>query len=796
MSGTTRITVMGGLATFLASLALMPAYEEPNWFWPALVVVAYVCAVGHGLRRLAIPRLLVPLAQLAALQWAFILVYARQDLVLGIFPSRGSMQAFLERLNDGLLIVTQYAAPVPGDPDLTMVTTLGIGLIAVAVDLLAATLRLVPWAGLPLLLLYSIPATTVTGSLSALSFIPPAIGYTLLLTSEGRQRLHHWGRVIGFADQTVGPQEAIATSLLGQTGRRVGIAVIGLAVLVPAFIPDLPEGVFGRGRGGGPGDGLGGNTIRVNNPIVDLKRDLQLPEDVEVLRYRTDAEPGDLEYIRMVVLDRFDGRQWVPSQRQIRELSGPGDTGILPDPPGLSPTVDRTQVHSTFELLESLKPKWLPVLYPTVSLRGDADWGYDPDTLDIVNRSGEPFSEVTYELTSLRVHHTAEDLADAGPPPEEIAERYVELPGSVPESVHDLARKVVKDADNPYEQAVALQSWFRSEFLYDLSVRGGHGGSALMDFLADKRGYCEQFAATMAIMARTLGIPARVAVGYMPGQNVEGDTYVVTAHDAHAWPELYFAGHGWVRFEPTPSIQTGAAPEWSVPDTGRVEPPVPPQNGDPRQDPRDPGQRDTPTGEAVAPHDPTRPSGGDQLEETSTDLTPFLLAGLALLLLAAPAVARLVIRRARLSPRNINGGVEQGWQELAATVRDLGMKWDDTATPRATAERFEPMLEASAAEAMHRLAIAVEELRYAPKLPNTPRLTEDVLEVCWALRQRAGRTQRIMAWLLPRSLWAPIAMVFRPVTWLLDGIDTMVPRLVQAYRRRRAARRVVPTHRA
>src|SRR5690606_5918961 len=129
------------------------------------------------------------------------------------------------RLNDGLLIVTQYAAPVPGDPDLTMVTTLGIGLIAVAVDLLAATLRLVPWAGLPLLLLYSIPATTVTGSLSALSFIPPAIGYTLLLTSEGRQRLHHWGRVIGFADQTVGPQEAIATSLLGQTGRRVGIAV-------------------------------------------------------------------------------------------------------------------------------------------------------------------------------------------------------------------------------------------------------------------------------------------------------------------------------------------------------------------------------------------------------------------------------------------------------------------------------------------------------------------------------------------------------------------------------------------
>lgn len=796
MSGTTKITVMGGLATFLASLALLPAYDEPSWFWPALLVVAYVSAVGYGLRRLAIPRLLVPFAQLAALQWAFILLYARQDLLLGIFPSGNSMRLFGERLNDGLLIVTQYSAPVPGDPDLTMVTALGIGLIAVAVDLLAATLRLVPWAGLPLLLLYSIPATTVSGSLSALSFIPPAIGYTLLLTSEGRQRLNHWGRVIGFADNATGPQEAISTSLLGQTGRRVGVAVIGLAVLVPAFVPELPEGVFGRGRGGGPGDGSGGSTIRVNNPIVDLKRDLQLPEDVEVLRYRTDAEPGDLEYIRMVVLDTFDGRQWVPSQRQIRELSGPGDTGILPDPPGLSPTVERTQVHSSFELLESLQPKWLPVLYPPVSLRGDADWGYDPDTLDIVNREGEPFSEVTYELTSLTVHHSAEALADAGPPPEEIRDRYVELPGSIPESVHDLARSVVKDAENPYEQAAELQAWFRSEFLYDLTVRGGHGGSALMDFLADKRGYCEQFAAAMAIMARTLGIPARVAVGYMPGQNVEGDTYTVSAHDAHAWPELYFAGHGWVRFEPTPSIQTGTAPDWTVPGTGSVAPVDPEQSTDPRRDMRDPSERDAPTGQAVAPDDPARPIDGGDLDESSISPLPFLLAGLALLLLAAPAVARILIRRARLSPHNINGGVEQGWQELAATVRDLGLKWDDSATPRSTAERFEPMLEPAAAAAMHRVAIAVEELRYAPKLPNTPRLTEDVLDVCRALRERAGRAQRIMAWVLPGSLWAPMAVVFRPVTWLLDSVDTVIPRLVRSFRRRRVARRVAPTHRA
>lgn len=78
----------------------------------------------------------------------------------------------------------------------------------------------------------------------------------------------------------------------------------------------------------------------------------------------------------------------------------------------------------------------------------------------------------------------------------------------------------MKDQKTGYDKAVTLQDWFRSEFTYDLSVRSGHGGSALMDVLNDKRGYCEQFSATMAIMARSLGIPARVAVGYLPGERV------------------------------------------------------------------------------------------------------------------------------------------------------------------------------------------------------------------------------------------------------------------------------------
>jgi Transglutaminase-like superfamily/Domain of unknown function (DUF4129) len=139
--------------------------------------------------------------------------------------------------------------------------------------------------------------------------------------------------------------------------------------------------------------------------------------------------------------------------------------------------------------------------------------------------------------------------SSAGNAPDPI---FTELPDDLPAVVEATARSVTADAESPYEQAIALQAWFRNEFEYSLEVQSGHGSNAIESFLQERIGYCEQFSATFAAMARTLGIPSRVAVGFTPGvQNAEG-WYSVLGKNAHAWPELWFDGIGWVLFEPTP----------------------------------------------------------------------------------------------------------------------------------------------------------------------------------------------------------------------------------------------------
>src|SRR5699024_5096146 len=108
-----------------------------------------------------------------------------------------------------------------------------------------------------------------------------------------------------------------------------------------------------------------------------------------------------------------------------------------------------------------------------------------------------------------------------------------------------------------------IQNWFRraGNFTYTLEpADSGNGMETIENFLTDERqGYCEQFASAMAMMARSLGIPARVAVGFLSGERND-DTYVFRGTDMHAWPELYLDGVGWVRFEPTPGQRTGAPP--------------------------------------------------------------------------------------------------------------------------------------------------------------------------------------------------------------------------------------------
>lgn len=122
------------------------------------------------------------------------------------------------------------------------------------------------------------------------------------------------------------------------------------------------------------------------------------------------------------------------------------------------------------------------------------------------------------------------------------------------EAIRQLASEVVGDAPTAYDQALAIQDWLRNpvNFTYELQAPQAVSGDVTWDFLTARTGYCVHFATAMAMLARHLGIPARVVTGFLSGPQVDGH-FVVTADRAHMWPELQLPGAGWVRFEPTPA---------------------------------------------------------------------------------------------------------------------------------------------------------------------------------------------------------------------------------------------------
>ena len=144
--------------------------------------------------------------------------------------------------------------------------------------------------------------------------------------------------------------------------------------------------------------------------------------------------------------------------------------------------------------------------------------------------------------------------------PDWVENRYMELPDSIPERVFDLAEELTGSADTVYDKAIALEQYLRT-IPYSLDLPTKPIGQDLVDyFIFDiQTGYCDYYASAMVVMARHLGIPARLAVGYVTGNYDENkDHFIVTADQAHSWVEIYFPSFGWVTFEPT-----GGRPEIS-----------------------------------------------------------------------------------------------------------------------------------------------------------------------------------------------------------------------------------------
>jgi hypothetical protein len=318
---------------------------------------------------------------------------------------------------------------------------------------------------------------------------------------------------------------------------------------------------------------------------------------------------------------------------------------------------------------------------------------------------------------------------------------------------------------SPYERAKALQDFFRSNrFTYDLTVASGHDGRALERFLFTvRRGYCEQFAGAFAVLARLVGLPTRVAVGFTAGEVAQDGLFHVRDLNAHAWPEVFIAGAGWVAFEPTPGRGAPGAQDY----TGLPESQASPANTSTATTlgttvttaaPQEPDSA-TPTS-APAPQNTPQPvaagnSGANKL---------LVALGALVLLIAAWAVAIPTAKRIRRSRRRAGATdsarrVLVAWTEAteALGAKRVGRRPAETMREYAGRATRQVPLPTEPATALGTLADDAAAASYDAELPeheSVSRAETAAATVEAAVRAGASRWQRAWWAIDPRPLFS------------------------------------------
>lgn len=764
-----RVAVVAAGTTGVTLVSWRGFTEEPSRFLvPALALGLALAVLGATLRWLRLPVLATLGVQLLASSFLVAMV-----LTGSAWPGRGTRTELVSLFEGASESIRNQAAPVsadvPGIHPILIVLALGCVLL---VDLLAAGYHRIPVSGIVLLTVYSVPVSLLGGGVPWWLFAAAAAGFLLLLYLQEEDRLLRWGRSLAHPDRPVSEQ-GLRPPIGGLRLRAVGAGSVATAaaVVAPFVIPTLSISLFSGGFGAGDGN------VSITNPMTDLVRDLNQGEDLALVDVTTD-DP-DPSYLRVAVLTWFTDNEWRAGDREI-----PADqvaAGAMPPGPGLIGNEPGEHYDYRVQLTDNFDTRWLPVYPEVLSMLTVGDWRYDLRTMDFFAPDKSTSSlGMSYSMRSVKVEYDALELDRAAGGVGSVDEIFTELPGDLPPLVGDLTVEAVGNAPTKFQQARALQRWFRSEggFDYDLErAPSGNGSAALVQFLTEgprgRVGYCEQFASAMAVMARTINIPSRVAVGFLNGQRTAQGTVEFSSHDLHAWPELYFPGSGWVRFEPTPGQRAESVPAWT---TQRLpEPTTAPSASTSAAQPTDslPTQAES----SLVPSDSATTGTSSGSDGGGIPWTSVLLTLAVALLTAGLLLAPRTLRRARRERRwRDPGGPEAAWAELRDTVVDLGEAWPAGLSPRATARWLGGRLgrpgavqvarpqrgrgqSPEAAAALDRLVGAVEALRYArPRAREWVGLRDDVELVVGSLV--AGATPEAGR----RAAWWPASTFSRRST--------------------------------
>jgi transglutaminase-like putative cysteine protease len=337
-----------------------------------------------------------------------------------------------------------------------------------------------------------------------------------------------------------------------RTARRtaVVVALVALAALMVAVVNPDP----GRGQPL-PGNDAGGRTA---SPYVGFNGSLDTsvrgePSDEVIMHVRANAP----DFWRAESYDQWDGQVWSRSARMESTFPSAGAGYVTPGVGdvdiGGETFVQHVRVEAPYvgALFGAYRVDEIDAPVPFVIVHGDGSI----ELRSPLGRGAE------YTVVSIRQHVTSDLLRShdplASPLPEFIAAPYLQLPSTVPSRVTDLAHSITDSAPTTYDKVRAIETWLGDNTTYTRDIPPLPEGADAVDqhLFVDRRGFCEQIATSTAVMLRSVGVPARVADGFVPGdESLLGGEFTVTAKDAHAWVEVWFPGVGWQAFDPTASV--------------------------------------------------------------------------------------------------------------------------------------------------------------------------------------------------------------------------------------------------
>ena len=529
------------------------------------------------------------------------LIFEVRHSLLLVIPTPGSLTRLWHLAGTGLHDANRYAPPAPNLPGLLLLAAGGVGITAVLTDLIAVRLRSTALAGLPLLVLFTVPVTMNASHsqlATAVVFCLSGVGYLAMLSADGRERIRVWGRLVslwraapryGQAPRGTGfdgnerpdtPRRARGrgikglgpdTRALAAAGRRVGLASIVLALCAPLIVPGLHASkLLSSGPGIGGTGGSGGQSLTLPSALSQAVAQLHESQPRTLFTYTTNAtraeQAKDAQYFRQYVFDTMGDSGWEVDNYAARSV--PVDS--IPGPQGLTDSTELQTVRTTVNAGKDFRsppsqPTFLPLPYPAIQVTAPGKWLADPDRM--VYSTSDSIAGQSYSAASAVVDPSTVQL--------ETVPGVVRTPALAPDltlppayrtsALKKLAVSNSAGQTTEFGKVNALATWLSgSHFTYTLAAPTLTSAPKLLNFLTKgKSGFCVQYAYAMTVLTRLLGIPARFVVGYTGGTRQKDGSYLVRNTDSHAWTEVYFPTLGWIRFEPTPAGQgTANAPDY------------------------------------------------------------------------------------------------------------------------------------------------------------------------------------------------------------------------------------------